>query len=499
MFTVKNSFDLQRETEALAVGIFHQNQQPKGIMAHIDEAFGHELLTFIKEGDINVKAKQVSRIHTLGKLGAKRLFFIGLGKKEKLTERDLKEAFGSLFQSLQKAKIQEVSIALDTFVTDEIDTYDAAHALSEAQPLSTYKFEDYKKKSNEPERSLEHVAVYAEADEKELQAALTVGYIYGAATNSARTLVNLPGNMLTASDLAEYAGELAGKYDFELEILEKEDMEKLGMGALLAVNKGSVEPPKMIVLKYQGKEQWEDVIGLVGKGITFDTGGYSLKPKDGIVGMKTDMAGAASVLGAMEIIGELKPEQNVVAVIPSTDNMISGEALKPDDVITSMSGKTIEVLNTDAEGRLALADAVTYAKHHGADYLVDVATLTGGVIIALGMHTTGAMTNDEEWLKQVAEASTEAGEPIWQLPIFEKDKERVRGSKMADLNNSPGREGHAIMGGAFIGEFAEGTPWVHLDIAGTSETKSTHSLGPEGATGVMVRTLATLVQRFENK
>ena len=499
MFTVKNQFELQQETEALVIGLFHQNQQPQGLIADLDEALDHQLVTFIKEGDIDVKAKQVSKIHTLGKLGAKRLFFVGLGKKDKLTEQVLKEAFGSLFQTLQKAKIQEVSVALDTFVTDELDTYDAAHALSEAWPLSTYRFENYKRKSNEPDKSLRHATIYTNGDEKELHAALTVGYTYGKATNSARTLVNLPGNMLTASDLAEYARELARIYDFELEILEKDEMERLGMGALLAVNKGSVEPPKMIVLKYQGKEQWEDVIGLVGKGITFDTGGYSLKPKDGIVGMKTDMAGAASVLGAMEIIGELKPEQNVVAVIPSTDNMISGEALKPDDVITSMSGKTIEVLNTDAEGRLALADAVTYAKHHGADYLVDVATLTGGVIIALGMHTTGAMTNNEEWLKQVTEASSEAGEPIWQLPIFEKDKERVRGSKVADLNNSPGREGHAIMGGAFIGEFAEGTPWVHLDIAGTSETKAAHALGPEGATGVMVRTLATLVQRFERK
>jgi len=303
--------------------------------------------------------------------------------------------------------------------------------------------------------------------------------------------------MLTATDLANYAVELANKYEFEVEILEKEEMERLGMGALLAVNKGSVEPPKMIVLKYQGKEEWEDVIGLVGKGITFDTGGYSLKTKTGIVGMKTDMGGAAAVLGAMEVIGELRPEQNVVAVIPSTDNMISGSAFKPDDVITSMNGKTIEVLNTDAEGRLALADAVTYAKHHGASYLVDVATLTGGVITALGLDKTGAMTNNEAFYEQVLEASFEAGEFIWLLPYTENDKKRIRNSKIADLNNSPGGEGHAIMGGGFVGEFAEDTPWVHLDIAGTATTKQEHDLGPSGATGVMVRTLALLVERFE--
>jgi leucyl aminopeptidase len=297
--------------------------------------------------------------------------------------------------------------------------------------------------------------------------------------------------------MANYAVELAATYGFEHEILDKEEIEKLGMGAFLAVNQGSMEPPKMIVLKYQGKEEWNDVIGLVGKGITFDTGGYSIKTKAGIVGMKTDMGGAAAVLGAMEIIGELKPEQNVVAVIPSTDNMISGNAFKPDDVITSMSGKTIEVLNTDAEGRLVLADAVTYAKYHGAEYLVDVATLTGGVITALGMHTTGAMTNHEPLFEQVLEASMEAGEPMWLLPLFEKDKERVRDSKVADLNNSPGAAGHAIVAGAFIGEFTEDTPWVHLDIAGTSTTSKEYELGPAGATGVMTRTLALFVERFE--
>ena len=255
----------------------------------------------------------------------------------------------------------------------------------------------------------------------------------------------------------------------------------------------------MIVLKYQGKEAWDDVIGLVGKGITFDTGGYSIKTKSGIVGMKSDMGGAASVLGAMEAIGELRPEQNVLAVIPSTDNMISGSAMKPDDVIVSLSGKTIEILNTDAEGRLALADGLTYAKHHGASVLIDVATLTGGVVVALGTETTGAMTNHDPLYQQVRQAAEEAGEAIWQLPITEKDKKRVKNSQMADLNNSPGREGHAIMAGTFLGEFAERTPWVHLDIAGTATTAQSSCFGPKGGTGVMVRTLVTFVERFSDQ
>jgi leucyl aminopeptidase len=498
MFSIQRENPFTTQHESLIIGLFDKPTKFEGELFILDQAFDGGLTDLVKSGDISAKKKRVSKVHTFGKIGAKCLYFVGLGKESELSFDELREIFGAVFKKIKEAKHEETAAYLDSFLTEKVDVLDASHALSEAFSLATYRFEGYKQKSNEPDKTIQKITVYTEAaDEEEIMAALTVGDVFGMATNSARTLVNLPGNLLTATDLAEYAIELGARYDFEVEILEKEDMLKLGMGAFLAVNQGSSEPPKMIVLKHQGKEEWKDVIGLVGKGITFDTGGYSLKTKTGIVGMKTDMGGAAAVLGAMEIIGELKPEQNVVAVIPSTDNMIGGNALKPDDVITSMSGKTIEVLNTDAEGRLVLADAVTYAKHHGANYLVDVATLTGGVITALGTETTGALTNNEAWFEQVLEASFEAGEPIWRLPLFERDKERVRNSKIADLNNSPGSEGHAIMGGAFIGEFAEDTPWVHLDIAGTATRKNANELGPEGATGVMVRTLALLVERFQ--
>ncbi|SFB12910.1 MULTISPECIES: leucyl aminopeptidase [unclassified Bacillus (in: firmicutes)] len=498
MFVLKNEILFSNEHENIVIGLFDKNSKLEGILNELDSLFEGHLQNLMKSGDISGKYKAISKVHSFGKIGSKRIWFVGLGKEKDFTFEKGREAFGKLFKQLKAEKQEETAVLLDTFVSEKVEEIDAAHALGEALSLSTYKFEGYKQKSNEPEKNMKEVNVYSGSlDQDEIKASLNVGYVYGNATNSARTLVNIPGNILTATAMADYAKELAATYDFEIEILEKEDLEKLGMGAFLAVNQGSTEPPKMIVLKYQGKEQWEDIIGLVGKGITFDTGGYSIKPKDGIVGMKTDMGGAAAVLGAMEIIGELKPEQNVIAVIPATDNMISGNAFKPDDVITSLSGKTIEVLNTDAEGRLVLADAVTYAKHHGANYLVDVATLTGGVIIALGNDTTGAMTNNEQLFEQVLEASFEAGEPVWQLPIFEKDKERVRGSKIADLNNSPGRDGHAIMAGAFIGEFAEDTPWVHLDIAGTATASKDSDLGPSGATGAMTRTLAIFVERFE--
>jgi leucyl aminopeptidase len=498
MFFVRKEFKLEEAQECLFIGVFDKPVKLTGVALSADERLDGQLTALVKEGDITSKYNSISRIHTLGHLGTKKLVFVGLGKEKELTFESLRDAFGKAFKSLKGDKLTSVAVAIDSFITGDIDVLDAGHALAEAFALATYEFAGYKQKSNQVDKVVETITVYSEADEDEVLAALQVGHVFGKATNSARNLVNIPGNLLTATDLANYATELAARYGFETEILEKEEMVKLGMGALLAVNQGSEQPPKMIVLKHQGKEEWKDVIALVGKGITFDTGGYSLKTKTGIVGMKTDMGGAAAVLGAMEIIGELKPEQNVVAVIPSTDNMISGNAFKPDDVITSMSGKTIEVLNTDAEGRLVLADAVTYAKHHGAEYIIDVATLTGGVITALGFDMTGAMTNNEEFFEQVLEASYEAGEPMWRLPITQKDKERVRNSKIADLNNSPGSAGHAIMGGAFIGEFAENTPWVHLDIAGTSVSEKASELGVAGGTGVMARTLAILVERFSS-
>lgn len=497
VFKVHHQLEQIGQQDTLVIGLFQKTSKLTGLAKKIDERMGDELSLLLKAGDLQTKYKSITKLHTLGKLSFKRIYFVGLGK-EKLSFDRLKRVFGELFQTIQKAKHQSLIIALDSFHNEEMDDQEAAHALAEAFALSTYKMLDYKQKSNEPEKMIEAVHIFSENEDlDEIKSSLEVGYTFGTGTNSARTLTNMPPNLLTATELASYSVELAKRYQFDYEILEKDDMERLGMGALLAVNKGSEEPPKMIVLKYQGKEEWTDVIGLIGKGITYDTGGYSIKPKDGIVGMKTDMGGAAAVLGAMEIIGETRPEQNVVAVIPSTDNMISGGAFKPDDVIVSLSGKTIEVLNTDAEGRLALADGITYAKFHGAKYLVDVATLTGGIIIALGTETTGAMTNNEALFEQVLQASHECDEPVWRLPISENDKKRVRNSKMADLNNSPGREGHAIMAGTFIGEFAENTPWVHLDIAGTATTSKESELGPSGATGVMARTLAAFVERFE--
>lgn len=459
--------------------------------------FYHEDLNeWVKNSTITTDFKKFATLPTFNQGLVKRVLFVGLGHKKELTETRLREAFSAIGQQVKSLKEAAITIWAESFTAEEVTEEDVAFLAAEGLTLGSYQFADYKTSSNAQDINIETVEIISKEDESALKAAFEVGHINGFAVNEARTLVNMPPNLLTATEMANYAKTLAEKYDFEIEVLGKKEMEEQGMGAILAVNKGSVEEPKLIVLKYQGTDNWDDVVGLVGKGITYDTGGYSLKPKDGMVGMKGDMGGAAAVLGAMTVIGETRPAKNVLAVIASTDNMISGEAFKPDDVITSLSGKTIEVLNTDAEGRLVLADAVTYAKQSGADYLIDIATLTGGVIVALGMDKTGALTNNEAFFEQFMEAALETDEFVWRLPLTENDKKRLRKSDVADLNNSPGRDGHMIFGGGFVGEFAGDTPWIHLDIAGTSSTSAAHALGPKGATGVMVRTLSTLIERL---
>ncbi|WKA59760.1 leucyl aminopeptidase [Planococcus shenhongbingii] len=481
------------EAEILVVGLSRHPENSKG-WSEFSGRFNGKLEEWTKK-DLSFDSNSLVIYPTLS--GAiPRVLFVGLNDRKKLTEDDLRISFGQVGKELLKKKIKHAAIYLDSFQNDSIAAEDAAYLAAEGITMGTYRFDDYKTSSNEAEVSLQSLSILTAEDAEEIQASAFIGQVFGESVNEARTLVNMPGNLLTATALADYAKELGETYGFETDILGKEELEELGMGAILAVNQGSVEEPRLIVLKYKATDSFENPLALVGKGITFDTGGYSLKPKDGIVGMKGDMGGAAAVLGAMKVIGELKPEKNVVAVIASTDNMVSGNAFKPDDVITSLSGKTIEILNTDAEGRLVLADSVTYAKQLGATHIIDVATLTGGVIIALGNDKTGALTNDEAFFETFMEAALETGEFVWRLPLTERDKNRIRKSDVADLNNSPGRDGHMIFGGGFVGEFAENTPWIHLDIAGTSHAASSHDLGPQGGTGAMVRTLAMMVERM---
>jgi leucyl aminopeptidase len=496
LFTIKESIDFSLKTEALVIGIYQDQKKLSGIAKEVDHMLDGYVTEYLRDGEIRPSFKEISKVHSLGKIGAKRIYFVGLGIKQQLTTERISEAFGKLTKMLINDEVKEMSLLLDSFHENEISVTDLAKSIAESMLLASYRFADYKEKDNRILKELSQVAVYSKQNKAEIEAGLKKGMAYGNGTNFARTLVNIPANLLTPTDLAGYAKELAAKYKMEIEILEKEEMEKLGMGALIAVNQGTDQPPKMIVIKYQGRKEWDDVLSFVGKGVTYDSGGLSIKTREGMIDMKSDMGGAAAVLGAMEVVGKMKPEVNLLAVIPSTENLINGGALKPGDVITSLSGKTIEVLNTDAEGRLILADAITYAKELGADYLIDVATLTGAAIVALGESTTGALTNNNELYEKVAKAAKTTGEYMWLLPNFDFYKKMVKSSDIADLNNSPGRPAGAITAGLFLGEFAGHTPWVHLDIAGPSYTKKASDLNPKGGTGAMVRTLSEIALTF---
>lgn len=483
------------EADVLIVGV-SQHQDHVAEWSNYMTLFGEQVNTWLKDHDINPELKKITKIPNYSdKVAVKRVLYVGLGNRKTISPTELREAFGLVGKQLNAMRVENAALWLDSFITEEIPATDAAIIATEGMGMGAYTVANYKTDNNLADVHLDELKIITKADLTSIIASLEVGEIYATAVNEARKLINEPGNILTATALANYAKELAETYDFDIEILDKAQLEELGMGAILAVNKGSKEEPRLITIKYNPKDHWDDVVTFVGKGVTFDTGGYSIKTKTGIVGMKGDMGGAAAVLGAMRIIGELRPDQNVMAVIGSTDNMIDGNAFKPDDVITTYSGKTVEILNTDAEGRLVLADAVSYAKQQGATAIIDLATLTGGVITALGFDKTGALTNDQVFYDSFLEATEEAGEFTWLMPLTSNDKKRIRKSDVADLNNSPGGDGHMIFGGGFVGEFVGDTPWIHLDIAGTSDTSSAYDLGPKGGTGVMVRSLATYIER----
>lgn len=364
------------------------------------------------------------------------------------------------------------------------------YALTEGILLGHYKRTAYRlnQKKQPLLSSVTYTVASEPSDTSALEQCIKIAQVYASATNYARDLTNIPGNRLTPAKLAEEARALAENSALEVELLDEKQLIERGMMALYSVGKGSQHPPRMIAIKYQGRNNWDQVLGLVGKGITFDTGGISLKRADGMDEMISDMGGAAAVLGAMKAIAELKPNINVCAVIPAAENMPSSSAYKPGDVIDSLSGKTIEVLNTDAEGRIVLADGITYAKQLGANKLIDVATLTGAVMVALGDQATGAVSNDDQFLKSLMPASEMTGERIWQFPVYPEYKKKLE-SDVADIKNHGGRYAGTITGGLFIGAFAEETPWIHLDIGGTAFLDREQALHPKGATGVMVRTL----------
>lgn len=480
MYKWVSQIDLHSDPNTFIVGI-HED--------HVQKAF-IPIIEALKERKEDLfEFGTITEWYPTDSFKCRSILFVGLGAKDEYSIKDLQSIFSKVYKQYKHDSV----IFVDSFNVLDNNIHRLVERISETIGLVRYKFNGYKTKdAKDPSPS--EVYFFAAEDVND---AIEQGKILADATNHARNLVNEPRNKLTPSDLANYARELAIELGLEYKIFDKKEIESLGMGAFLAVNQGSKEEPRLIHIKYRNNPNEPTITTLVGKGVTYDSGGYSLKPKTGMVGMKGDMAGAAAVLGAIEAIARKKLPVNVDVVIAATENLVNSEAFVPDDVVVSMSGKTIEILNTDAEGRLTLVDAVTYAKKNNAGRIIDVATLTGGVITALGLDITGGFTNDQSFYQLIEKASEETGEMIWQLPV-DPFREKCRKSDVADYNNSPGREGHASFGAAMIAEFAEDTPWIHLDIAGTSGKKSDYLLGPAGGTGVMVRTLTKLFE-IENE
>jgi leucyl aminopeptidase len=475
-----------------AIIVFHSNERKsvQGAARAVDEALGFRISNLIAAGEISGNFAEVTNMHNWGKIPAGRVFVVGLGDESKLELHSFKNAVATAARAAKNKKVKSLGIDCPSFMIERYNPVDVIQSIVEGIELGSYQHHTYK--SEEKSKDLEAIWVSSNnIKESAFEAGIERGRIFARATNFARYLVHEPANLLTPEVLSDHARVIAEKRDLQLEILTEERLKELGMNALLSVAGGSVNRPRMIVLSYQGAPESNDVVGLIGKGVTFDSGGLQLKPEKGMDEMKDDMGGAAAVLAAMDAIGELRPHSNVIAVIPACENMTGSRAFRPGDVIRSFSGKTIEVHHTDAEGRLILADAIAYAKHLGVTRLVDVATLTGGVVVALGHEATGLMTNDAKWADEVKTAARIAGERVWELPMYDEYEEYVR-SEIADVKNDAGSPASCIQGGMFLRQFAESTPWVHLDIAGTVSSPTEKGIYVKGATGTGVRTLIQL-------
>jgi leucyl aminopeptidase len=372
----------------------------------------------------------------------------------------------------------------------DIEPEISAEVITEGALLGLYSFTKYKKPEYE---DIEEMVIVVTEKQKVpvLELAVSRGKILAEATNMARDMVNEPANYMTPSRMAEAAKEIANKHNLEFRVFDREDMEVMGMGALLGVAKGSNQPPKLITLSYKGDEGSKRALGFLGKGITFDSGGISIKPWEGMGDMKDDMAGAAAVITALWAIAQLKPKINITAIVPATENLPSGTALKPGDVLKTMNGKTVEVISTDAEGRLILADALSYAQKLGLSPLIDLATLTGACVVALGTSYSGIFGNDQDLVNKVLKAAEKTGERMWHMPMPEEYKEQNK-SEIANVKNTGNRYGGAITAALFLAEFVDTTPWVHIDIAGPALSNKDSGYIVKGATGVGVRTLVEL-------
>jgi leucyl aminopeptidase len=472
-----------------------------------DTAVSNAAKEVIASGEVTAKMFETTLLHRPTGLKAKRLLLLGGGKAKNFSTTELRKLAGAAVRTLKGKSIRSFALVLPENATaenaspDRIPAPDAVRAIVEGAFIGDFDPGYYKSgKDKEKDQKIETVTIVASADDNfsDLEAALHTGRIIAESQNFTRDLVNEPSNLMTPTILAERAKKMASEVGLTCEVYGADKIRQLKMGAFWGVAQGSDEPPALIVLRYDPPGAAKDVhLGLVGKGVTFDTGGISIKPADGMEKMKYDMAGAATMIGTMRALALLKPKVKVTAIILATENMPSGKAQKPGDVQIAMSGKSIEIINTDAEGRLILADGLSYARQLGCTHLVDAATLTGAIVVALGYVNAGIFASTDEMYERFAKANQLAGEKMWRMPIDDEYKELIK-SNIADMVNAGSRYGGAIFAAMFLKEFAEDTPWIHLDIAGTAWTEENKPWMAKGPSGIALRSLVEFVKGWNS-
>lgn len=494
-FQVSTGNFSEAAVDALAVVVFKDEKTSSTGLKELDSLSGGHIAAVIKSEEFKGETGETSllRLTPKGKVKASRLLLVGGGDRSEFKLHDVAVAVGTATRALRKSNAKSFAFS------PRLENDSAAVAQNAAQGFATSQFElDKYKTKDKNDKAVTKLVIHVEgAKPADLKKGVSRGQVIGESMNFTRDLANEPPNILTPTEMANRAQKMAKDVGLKCEILDEAKMKKLGMGSLLSVSLGSEQPAKMIVLTYTpaksaGKNT--DLLALVGKGITFDTGGISLKPGEGMDAMKYDMSGGATVLGTMRAVALLQPPVPVLGVVAAVENMPDGRASRPSDIVSAMNGKTIEILNTDAEGRLILADAVAYAEKLGATRIVDMATLTGAVIIALGDQNTGIMGNDQDFVNEIIALGKETGEGFWQLPVSKEYSKQIK-SDIADIKNiGPRGKAGTIMGAVFIQEFVDKAKWAHLDIAGTAWNDTVRPHQAKGPTGVAIRTLVQLVE-----
>jgi len=489
------------ETELLVIfttdGATGKDAKPEISLLTEEEAVKQAASQVLATGEFASASNETLLLHSPQGLKAKRLLLVGLGKASKATPHDVRKAAGTAVRFAKPRKLRELTITVPSGTS--FDPTATVRAIVEGAIVADFDPDTYR--SDRKDQSIQSLTILAPApiDQKAAETGHQEGVIIGESQNFTRHLVNEPGNHMTPTVLGAEAAEMSKEFGLKCDVYGEEKLHELKMGAFWSVSQGSYEPPALIIMTYEPKNAPADgpVLGLVGKGITFDTGGISIKPADNMEKMKYDMAGGAAMIGAMRAIAQLKPAVKVIAIVCAAENMPSGKAYKPGDVVTAMSGKTIDVINTDAEGRLVLADGLSYAKQLGATHLIDAATLTGAVAVALGQINAGVFANDEDAYQHFSTALDRSGERFWRLPLEEEYRDQIR-SDIADIKNTGGRYGGAVTAAMFLKEFAEDTPWLHLDIAGLAWLDETKPWIAKGPTGVAVRSIVEWVRSYSN-